>query len=462
MSHVPVSPEVHAGGRFASLLRAFNSRNYRLFFGGQLVSLVGTWLTNVAISWLVNRLTDSPRMLGFVNFAGLIPAFCLAPFAGVLVDRWNKHRLLIWTQILSMLQSFGLAIVAFMAIGLGHQTPAHTIAVVITALIALASFQGLINAFDIPTRQSFVVQMVERREDLPNAIALNSTMFNFARLVGPFVAGFLIYAFHEGWCFTIDGVSYLAVIVALLMMRVKPAPQPVSRKHVFADLADGVKYAAGMKSLRAILLLLAVGSLAVTPQSVLLPQFVTRILHGDSRTQGFLTGALAIGALLGAIRLAGRKSVLGLGRIMPLAAAGMGLSLIVFGWSSWFWLSFASLVLLGFCMMTQMVSGNTLIQTIVEDRMRGRVMSLYTMAFMGMMPIGSLISGFLAEPYVLGPRYTTALGGGLALVGAVLFASRLPAIRGELRPLYISRGILPNPDVPAQRALDTVVEESER
>jgi len=241
----------------------------------------------------------------------------------------------------------------------------------LTGLIALATFQGLVNAFDIPTRQTFVIQLVERREDLPNAIALNSSMFNLARLLGPFAAGFLIYFFHEGWCFTLDGISYIAVIIALLMIRVKPVAKSPERKRVLIDLADGIKYAAGMKSLRAILGLLAAASLAATPQMVLMPQFVTRVLHGDSRTQGFLTGAVAIGALLGAIRLAGRKSVVGLARIMPMAAAGMGVSLLLFGFSTYFWFSFASLVLLGFCTMTQMVAGNTLIQTIVEDHMRG-------------------------------------------------------------------------------------------
>jgi MFS family permease len=461
MAQAPPVPGENTNGKSAFLLRAFNSRNYRLFFTGQLISLVGTWLTNVAISWLVNRLTNSPRMLGLVNFAALIPAFCLAPFAGVLVDRWNKHRLLVWTQSLSMIQSFGLAALAFVAAGLGAHISSHALTVLLTGLIALATFQGLVNAFDIPTRQTFVIQLVERREDLPNAIALNSSMFNLARLLGPFAAGFLIYFFHEGWCFTLDGISYIAVIIALLMIRVKPVAKSPERKRVLIDLADGIKYAAGMKSLRAILGLLAAASLAATPQMVLMPQFVTRVLHGDSRTQGFLTGAVAIGALLGAIRLAGRKSVVGLARIMPMAAAGMGVSLLLFGFSTYFWFSFASLVLLGFCTMTQMVAGNTLIQTIVEDHMRGRVMSLFTMAFMGMMPIGSLISGFLAEPGFLGPRITTMLGGAVALLAASLFAMLLPGIRRELRPLYVTRGILPPPDLSAQKALDTA-EESER
>jgi len=461
MAQAPSLPDTTAGGKLAFLLRAFNSRNYRLFFTGQLVSLVGTWLTNVAISWLVNRLTDSPLMLGLVNFAALIPAFCLAPFAGVLVDRWNKHRLLVWTQSLSMIQSFGLAALAFTVVAMGENRSPHALKVLLVLLVSLAAFQGLVNAFDIPTRQSFVIQLVERREDLPNAIALNSSMFNLARLLGPFAAGFLIYFFHEGWCFTIDGVSYIAVIIALLLMRVPPVAKSPARKRVLIDLADGVRYAWSMKSLRAILGLLALASLAATPQMVLMPRFVTQVLRGDARTQGFLTGAVAIGALLGAVRLAGRKSVVGLGRIIPMAAAGMGVSLILFGWSTYFWCSFASLVALGYCTMTQMVAGNTMLQTIVEDHMRGRVMSLFTMAFMGMMPIGSLASGILANDALLGPSHTTMLGGAVALLGAALFALLLPGIRRELRPLYILRGILPNPDVPAERALDTV-EETER
>jgi MFS family permease len=444
----PLSPGLAAAqnrGRVGFILRAFTSRNYRLFFAGQLVSLVGTWLSNMATSWLVNRITDdpqrSPLILGRVNFAALLPAFLLAPFAGVMVDRWRKHRLLVWTQTLSMLQSFGLASLAFLAVGHDAKLPPQTVTFILIALTFLVMFQGLVNAFDVPARQSFVVKLVDKREDLPNAIALNSSMFNAARLVGPAVAGILIWKVGEAWCFTLDGFSYLAVIVALLMMRVDEGPPPPQRRKVFTEFREGVAYATGFAPIWSILLLLAVASFAGTPVSILMPRFATEVLHGDARTQGLLTSAIAVGALAGAVRLAARKSVLGLGGQMPWVTAGLGVSMILFGWSTTRWVSLPALVGVGYCTMTQMASGNTLLQTLVEDRMRGRVMSLFTMAFMGMMPLGSLTAGWVASRS--SPGVTVIAGGVLCILTGLVFATRVPALRRQMRPVYVQRGILP-------------------
>jgi len=439
-----ISPEAKRGGGLSFLFRALSNRNYRLFFSGQLVSLIGTWLTNMASSWLVNRITDdpqqSPRILGFVNFAALMPAFLLSPFAGVMVDRWRKHRLILWTQAFSMLESFALAAVAFTAAGYGTKPPPHTASLIIYWLIGLSMFQGLVNAFDVPARQSLVVKLVDKREDLPNAIALNSSMFNAARLVGPAIAGLLIWKVGEGWCFTIDGFSYLAVIVALLMMKVDEGPMPTNHRHIWVEFREGLSYAGRFAPIRTIIFLLALVSFATTAISILMPRFATEVLHGDARTQGLLTSAIAVGALAGAIRLAARRSVVGLIGQMSWVTVLLGIGMIVFGSSTIKWLSLLGLAMVGFGTMTQMASGNTLLQTLVEDRMRGRVMSLFTMAFMGMMPLGSLLAGQLASK--VGPARTVMAAGGLCVVAGLLFATRVPKLRRLVRPIYVSKGIL--------------------
>lgn len=412
------------------MLRALQSRNYRLFFAGQLISLIGSWLTNVATVWLVYRLTGSTVQLGLVGFVGQIPAFVLAPLAGVLVDRWRLRRVLVVTQALSMLQSAALA-----ALTLSGQ-------ITVGWVYGLYAFQGVVNAFDMPARQAFVVQMVDRPEDLPNAIALNSSMFNMARLLGPSVAGVLIAAFGEGICFTIDAASYVAVLVALLMMQVAMRPRRLQQR-ILAEFQDGVKYAWGFPPIRSILLLLAVVSLVGVPASVLMPVFAKDVLHGDARTLGFLTAASGVGALLGALRLAARRSVLGLGRLIPLAAAGFGLGLVTFSFSHWVWLSVPLMAVTGFYMVTHMASANTVLQTLVEDDKRGRVMSLFAMSFAGTAPLGSLLVGVLAAPGRLGAAWTVALGGIGCMAGAAVFAAYLPTLRKLVRPVYVQRGILP-------------------
>jgi MFS family permease len=420
-------PRVYSGSSHA--WRALRHRNFRLFFGGQSISLIGTWMTRVATAWLVYRLTGSALLLGTVSFAGQIPTFLLAPFAGVWVDRLDRRKVLVWTQALSMVQSLTLAALTLT----GHIT--------IPLLLVLSVMQGAINAFDMPGRQAFMVKMVEDRADLSNAIAINSSMVNMARLVGPSLAGMLIAVSSEGWCFLIDGISYLAVIASLLMMRLhEPAVKrmPTSTLH---ELKVGWTYVSQFVPVRTILLLFALLSLMGMPFVVLMPIFAARVLHGGPHTLGFLMGAMGVGALVSALALAARKSVLGLVRMIPMAATVFGLGLIGFGLSHVFWLSMIMVTVAGMGMMQGMAGSNTIIQTIVSEDKRGRVMSFYTMAFVGMAPFGSLLAGTLAS--AIGAPWTVVLNGSLILVGAAWFTTQLPAVRREIRPVYQQMGILP-------------------
>jgi MFS family permease len=426
-----------AGG-LRSLGRALAHRNYRLFFGGQGISLVGTWMTRVASYWLVYRLGGPPEqaafLLGLVGFAGQAPTFFLAPFAGALVDHTNRRRMLVDTQVLSLVQSAALAAVAF----LGEPGP-----ITIGLVLLLSLCQGGINAFDMPARQAFLVEMIERKEDLPNAIALNSSLVNGSRLVGPSLAGLLIYELgQEGWCFLIDAVSYVAVIAALLAMRVTPRAGPRRRARLWRSMREGFVYAFGFAPIRALLLLSALVSFMGMPYSVLLPIFAAE-LRPDAGAQayGFLSAAAGFGALAGALYLAARKTVLGLGRVIIAATTAFGAGLIGFALSEVYWLSLAVLLLVGLGMMVQMAASNTILQTIVEEDKRGRVMSFYGMAFLGMAPFGSLFAGALAG--VIGPRRTVAVGGLACLAGAAVFALNLPKLRSLVRPLYRRLGILP-------------------
>lgn len=412
------------------MLRALKYRNYRLFFGGQVVSLIGTWITMTATSWLVYRVTGSALLLGVVGFAGQFPAFAAGPFAGIFVDRWNRHRLLVVTQTISMLQSFALAALVFS----GHIT--------LSAIIALSVVQGLVNAFDMPGRQAFLLTMVENRADLGNAIALNSSMVNLARLLGPSIAGAVIAATNEGWCFFIDGISYLAVIVALLRMRIAArAEARVERPHALQQFREGFSYAFGFKPIRSIILLLALVSLVGVPYSILMPVFATAVFGGGPHTLGLLMTASGCGALLGALWLAQRRTVVGLGRVIPSASALFGAGLILFSFTQMLWLALPCLTVAGFGFMVQMASSNTVIQTIVDDEKRGRVMSFYMMAFLGTAPFGSLIAGWLSQR--IGAPNTLRIGGLCCIGGAIWFASALPSIRKAVRPIYVRLGILP-------------------
>jgi MFS family permease len=410
------------------LTRALRHRNYRLFFSGQTVSLVGTWITRIATSWLVYRLTHSVFLLGVVGFFGQIPTLLLAPFTGVLIDRWNRHRILVVTQVLAMLQSVALAVLTLAGI------------ITVTEILALQVVQGIINAFDTPARQTFVVEMVTDRADLPNAIALNSSMVNASRIIGPSVGGIMIAAVGEGWCFAFDAVSYLAVIASLLAMRLEKFSPPAANTRMLDELRTGFRYVTRFPPVRDSLLLLALVATMGMPYNVLMPAIAASVLHGGPHTLGYLMTAVGVGALGGAFYLASRRSVLGLGRVMVTATATFGVGLIAFSFSRVLWLSLLLLPFVGAGMMVVMASTNTILQTIVEDDMRGRVMSFYTMAFLGTAPLGSLLAGFAADH--IGPTKTVTLGGVACALAAVVFAARLPRLRVHVRPIYIERGIL--------------------
>jgi MFS family permease len=414
--------------RFSHAWRALRHRNFRLFFTGQSISLIGTWMTRVATSWLVYRLTGSALLLGVVGFAGQIPTFLLAPFAGVWVDRLDRRKLLVWTQVLAGMQSLALA-------GL-------TLAKVINIheIIWLSALQGLINAFDMPGRQAFLVQMVEDKQDLGNAIALNSSIVNLARLVGPALAGLVIAAAGEGYCFTIDGISYLAVIASLLMMHIKVAPAKRALTSMLEQLKEGWVYVSGFRPVRTILLLFALVSLMGMPFMVLMPIFASKVLHGGPHTFGFLLGASGVGALISAISLALRKTVRGLTTMIQVSAALFGFGLICFGLSRLFPLSMLLMLVVGFGMMQGLAASNTVIQTLVPEDKRGRVMSYYTMAFVGMAPFGSLLAGGLAHR--LGAPHAIMITGAFCVAGSIWFTTQLKSIRKIMRPIYIEMGII--------------------
>lgn len=414
-----------------SPIRALRHRNYRLFFGGQSLSLVGTWITRIATSWLIYRLTGSALLLGVVGFCGQIPTLFLAPFAGVFVDRWNRHRVLVATQVLSLFQSLALALLALAGV------------ITVAEVLVLQLLQGVINAFDTPARQAFVVAMIDDRADLPNAIALNSTMVNASRVLGPSIGGVLIAAVGEGWCFMVDAVSYLAVIASLLAMRVLPRPRPRAETRVLDELATGFRYVSQFAPIRTVLLLLAVVSTMGMPYAVLMPAIAATRLHGGPHTLGLLMTASGVGALGGAFYLAWRRTVLGLGRVIVIASSVFGLGLVAFGLSRTLWLSVLILPFVGGGFMVSLAATNTIVQTITEEHLRGRVMAFYTMAFLGTAPIGSLLAGVLADR--LGESTTIVLGGGVCLAGAAWFAGRLPRLRELIRPIYLRQGIIAPP-----------------
>jgi MFS family permease len=413
----------------SEMFRALQYKNYRLFFMGQGVSLVGTWMQQIAMSWLVYRLTDSVFLLGVLGFASQVPSFLFGPFAGVVSDRYNRHRILILTQALSMVQASVLTALVL--------TETATTA----WLIGLSIFLGIINAFDISARQAFVVSLIPRREDISNAIALNSSMFNVARLVGPSIAGILIATVGEGICFLFNAVSYIAVIFSLLSIKVTLPVVPTKHPEVWRSLKEGFQYAFGFPPIRAIILLIALVSLFGMPFSVLMPVFAREILHGGANTLGYLMGASGIGALLGALYLARRSTVIGLGKIIIGATVLLGFGLILFSFTQTLWLALIFIFITGLGMIVQMAANNTILQTIVDDDKRGRVMSFYSMAFMGMAPFGSLLAGAVAAK--IGVPYTLMGCGLMCLVSIIPFAIQLPALRQMVRPIYERLGILP-------------------
>jgi MFS family permease len=410
------------------ILRALESRNYRLFFAGQAISLVGTWMTQIATVWLVYDLTNSALWLGIVGFSSQIPSFLISPFGGIVVDRWNRHRILITTQILAMIQSLTLAALALSGV------------MQIWHIILLSLFQGLITAVDSPARQAFVPEIIERKEDLGNAIALNSSIFNGARLVGPAIAGLLIASVGAGVCFLIDGLSYIAVIAGLLAMKLKPREIATQTTNVWQRLIEGFSYAFGFPPIRAILLLLALFSFMGMPYTILIPIFAKNILQGSAETLGFLMTAVGVGALVGGVYLSSRSSVIGLGKIIAIAPAIFGTGLVIFSQSRILWLSLLMMFLVGFGGILQIASSNTLLQTIVEDDKRGRLMSLYTMSFLGILPFGNLASGALADK--IGAPDTLMIGGFCCILGSLVFTKQLPKLRRLIRPIYAQIGLL--------------------
>ncbi|UBF29369.1 MFS transporter [Kovacikia minuta CCNUW1] len=417
--------------QFLPAMPALRSRNYRLFFFGQGISLIGNWMTLTATIWLVYHLTNSALMLGIVGFASQFPNFVLTPFAGVLVDQWNRHKTIIVTQVLAMIQSLTLA------------TLALTNSIQIWQIIVLSICQGCINAFDMPARQAFVVKMVDRKEDLGNAIALNSSIFSGARLIGPAIAGIVIAAVGTGTCFLIDGVSYIAVIAGLLAMKLPPLPGgiPKSSNTILQQLKEGFDYAFGFPPIRSILLLIALVSFVGMPYTTLAPIFAREILHGGPETLGFLMAAAGLGALLSAGYLSTRPSVLGLTKLIAIAPAIFGAALITFAFSRVLWLSLLAMLVLGMSLILQHTSGNTVLQTIVDEDKRGRVLSFYLMAFTSMVTFGNLLAGTLAS--WIGAPDTLTIGGVLCIAGSLAFIRQLPSMRNHIRPIYRRIGVLP-------------------
>lgn len=411
--------------KLPAALRALRHRNYQLFFGGQLISLIGTWMDQVAESWLVYRLTGSSLLLGTVSFAAQIPVFLLAPIGGAVADRFNRRTILVSTQSSMMVLAFILS-----ALTLTH-------VVQVWHVVLLAALMGVVNAFDIPARQAFVVDMVAR-EDLVNAIALNSSMFNGARVIGPAIAGIVVAAIGEGWCFFANAVSFIAVIAGLLMMKSLP-PRRSIEGSALENIIEGFRFVAQTGPIRALMLLLGLVSFTAMPYAVLMPIFADQILHGGARALGILMGASGLGALGGAVTLAMRKSVRGLGKWIAIACSSFGVCLILFAFSRMMWLSAALLVPTGFSVMLQMASSNTLIQSMVPDRLRGRVMAVYSMMFMGMAPLGALLAGSVAHG--IGAPLTVAIGGAVSICGGVIFGLRWSAHRPVARELIVAQQI---------------------
>lgn len=410
------------------LLPALRSKNYQLFFAGQGISLIGTWMTQLATIWLVYDLTNSPLMLGVVGFSSQIPSFFLAPFGGVFVDRFSRYRTLIGTQILAMIQSLTLAVLALTGV------------IQVWHIIALSLCQGFINALDAPARQAFVPELVERREDLANAIAINSTTINGARLIGPAIGGLLIASVGTGYCFLIDGLSYIAVIAALLAMKVKPWKYAVSDGNPLQKVKDGFVYAFSFPPIRSILLLSTLVSLMGLQNTILVPVIAEQVLKGGAETLGFLMAASGVGALTGGIYLATRQTILGIGNLIALAPAILGTGLIAFSFSRFLPLSLFTMLFVGLGTILQIAASNTFLQTIVEDDKRGRLMSLYTMSFLGMIPIGNLLGGILASH--IGATNTLIIDGIACILGSIVFSRQLPGLRQIMRPIYEQKGIV--------------------
>lgn len=417
-------------GSLNQIFRTLNYRNYRLFFFGQFASLIGTWMQNIAVVWLVYRLTNSAFLLGFTGFISQIPAFLFSPLAGVWADRIDRRKLFFISQVLAMGQSFLLAVLVVSG------------KITVIQIILLSLLMGLISAIDMPVRQAFVVDMVEKKEDLGNAIALNSLLMNATRLVGPAIAGILISWLGEAPCFFINSFSYGFIIVALLQMKLKPQKITVSEKAgIFKHIKEGFRYAYEFLPIRAVLVLLSIFSFFAMPYTVVMPIVAKQVLHGGADLLGYLMGAIGTGALLGALYVAGKKSVLGLEKLLSFAGIIFGVSISFFAISRSLLFSLFILTFSGFGMFAQITCSNTILQTLVEDNKRGRIMSLYTMAFMGMVPLGSLYVGALA--HYIGASKTLIINGVMMIITSLLFIKNLPKLNNIIHPIYRQKGILP-------------------
>ena len=413
---------------FGSIFSSLQSKNYRIYFGGQSVSLIGTWMQNIAMSWLVYRLTGSVFLLGVVAFTSQVPSFVLSPFAGVLTDKFNRHRIMILTQVLFMIQALVLAVLVL------------TNTILVWHIIALSLFFGFITAFDTPARQSLVIDLIDNPENLGNAIALNSAMFNGARLIGPGIAGITIAIVGEGICFLINAISFLAVIIALLKLNIIPKIRENKVDNLRESLKEGFNYTFGFAPIKVLIILLGIISLVGLPYIVLMPAYAKEIMHGGSDTLGFLMSAAGAGALLGALILAARKTVLGLGKLISYSTLFFGLSVIVISFSHSHMLSYIVLFVLGYTMITSIASVNTLIQTLADEDKRGRVMSFYAMALLGMNPIGNLIAGSVAS--AIGISLTLLSGGIITAISALWFEYHRPSLRKYTHPIYVQKGII--------------------
>lgn len=421
------TPAPDGQGRRAAAFSSLRHRNFQLFFSGQMISLVGTWMQSVAKAWLVYRLSGSAVLLGVLGFVNQIPIFLLSPVGGLVADRWRRQRVVIGTQISSMMLAFTLATLTLSG------------RVRVWEIITLSGMLGVVNAFDVPARQAFLIEMVGR-EDLLNAIALNSSMFNGARVAGPAIAGILVAWIGEGWCFLLNGVSYLAVIAGLLMIRIGKPLVTEGSGSPFERLKEGFRFARQALPIRALLLLLAVVSLTAMPFTVLMPIFADRVLHGGVSAYGTLMGAIGVGAVMGAMILAVRQQLKGLGRIVSFAAISFGAALVLFGASRWYWASLLILTGAGLAMMLQFTSTNTLLQAMVPDQLRGRIMSLYSMMFLGTTPLGALAVGATAAH--IGAPLTVAIEGGISLAAGIVFAREWPSVRGSARELVAAQGMI--------------------
>jgi MFS family permease len=430
--------------KLKTIFRSLQYRNYRLFFGGQSISLIGTWMQRIAMPWLVYHLTGSAFLLGLVSFAGQIPTFLLAPLAGVVTDKFSRYRVLLITQVISLLQALILALLSLAGV------------IQIWHIVVLSIALGCVNAFDVPSRHSFVVEMVEKKEHLGNAIALNSMMFNGARLIGPSIAGLILATAGEGICFLINAVSYIFVVVSLLSMKIQKKEIIRKSGNVLNDMKEGFRYTFGFAPIKHLLILLGVVSLMGSSYQVLMPVFAKEILHGNSSTFGFLMGAAGVGALAGAIFLASRETLIKLGRIIPAASAMFGAGLVVLSFTKYFSVSLLLMIIIGLGLMLQTASSNTILQTITDDDKRGRVMSFYTIAIMGTAPFGSLLAGSLAK--VTGTPHTILIGGISCIAGAFLFYKKLPELKKIAHPVYVKMGLIPEIVTGIQTASEPVVE----